>query len=400
MKIFLAILLFPFSIWAQPQFEVQELSGKVMAFHPGFSFAYSRLVLQTGNEKWMYLFHPSNGELLTQKVKVGSAIDIKAKINMRTRDMMKSLSKENQALSWYLNRDEILEIKIDDHWVKLKKPETQSEPVENSSEIFLEKEVKQEYFLNGQKLGLIFDLGVVGFINTVNPVTNFMDSVRVGDKTSFIGVPRKPMPGFVYPVSGVKEIYFYIPLRKENGQWHSLLFKQNHVCIGAKFKSASGKELSVSFPSDKAIEVRKFLKPDQNLSIYFGRSYNVGKMDLPELHAVIQGKDTLRIKEFGFYGGADGNHEHEAIEIDGKITRVNKTEKGNVMNIIVGTEYYVEIDAMMAQQLGYLFKKGKPVVIAGKERIKKMGEIYNKNYRIITPEKILIDGKTFSVYIP
>jgi hypothetical protein len=55
---------------------------------------------------------------------------------------------------------------------------------------------------------------------------------------------------------------------------------------------------------------------------------------------------------------------------------------------------------MMAQQLGYLFKKGKPVVIAGKERIKKMGEIYNKNYRIITPEKILIDGKTFSVYIP
>ncbi|MBS1506244.1 MAG: hypothetical protein JSS79_06325 [Bacteroidetes bacterium] len=400
MKFFLGLLLLPVSLWAQPQFEVQEFSAKVVALQPGFNFAYSRIMLQTGNEKGLYLFHPINGELFVQKAKPGAVVEVKAKVYPRSRELMKSLSKENQELSWYLSRDEILEIKFDDNWVKLKKPEGNSETNERSSEIFLEKEIRQEYFLNGQKLGLVFDRGAVAYVNTINPITNFMDSVAVGDKTSFVGLLQKKLPGYVYPIAGVKQTYFYVPLRKESGRWQALLFKQNHVCIGAKFKTNSGKEIRLSFPSDHAIRVREFLKPEKDLRIYFGRSYNIGKMDLPELHAIIQEKDTLYIKEFGFYGGADGNHEHEEVEIEGKITRINKSEKGNVMNIIVDTKYYVEIDAMMAQQLGYLFKKGKSVIIAGKERIKKVGEIYNKNYQIITPEKISIDGKTFSAYTP
>lgn len=400
MKAALLILLFPFFLCAQPQAEIQEFSAKVVALQPGFSFAYSRIVLQSGNEKWLYLFHPINGELFIQKVKPGSVVEVRAKIFPRSRELMKSLSKENQELSWFLSRDEILEVKLDDQWIKLKKPEGNSETNDRSSSIFLEKEIRQEYFLNGQKLGLVFDHGVVAYVNTVNPLTNFMDSVSVGGKTSFVGLRQKNLPGFVYPLAGVKQTYFYTPLRKVTGRWQALLFKQNHVCIGAKFKTNSGKEIRLSFPSYEAIRVREFLKPEKDLRVYFGRSYNTGAIDLPELHAIIQDSDTLYIKEFGFYGGADGNHEHEAVEMEGKITRINKSEKGNVMSLIVDSQYYVEIDAMMAQQLGYLFKKGKAVIIAGKERIKKVGEIYNKNYRIITPEKILIDGKTFSVYMP
>jgi hypothetical protein len=88
------------------------------------------------------------------------------------------------------------------------------------------------------------------------------------------------------------------------------------------------------------------------------------------------------------------------VDIAGKITRINLTAKGNVSSLIINSEYYVEIDAMMAQQLALHFQKGKQISIQGKQRIKKVGEIYQRDYQIVVPERLTIDGKTFSVYIP
>jgi hypothetical protein len=88
------------------------------------------------------------------------------------------------------------------------------------------------------------------------------------------------------------------------------------------------------------------------------------------------------------------------MEAKGKITKIIRTTKGNVASIIIDSKYFVEVDAMMAQQLGLQLKKGKEIIIGGKERIKIAGEIYSKDYHIITPEKINIDGKIFSLYQP
>jgi hypothetical protein len=173
------------------------------------------------------------------------------------------------------------------------------------------------------------------------------------------------------------------------------LFKQNEVCIGVKFSTPSGNEIKLSFPSDKAEKVKKFLKPDSDLKIYHGRVYDLSKLDLPELQAVIQGKDTLYIDEFGFFGGADVEHDHKPVELSGKITRINKTGRGSIVSIIVAGKYYFEPDPGIAEQIGRLLQRGKEVIIQGKERIKKKGEIYKKEYTIVVPKKIVIDGKTF-----
>ena len=156
----------------------------------------------------------------------------------------------------------------------------------------------------------------------------------------------------------------------------------------------------VSFPSDKATVVRDFLKPDVDLKIYYGQYSDLDKNNLPELHAIIQEKDTLLINDFGFYGGPDGKHDHSDVEFEGKITQLSKSKKGNVQSLIVGGKVFMEIEAMMAQQFGHMLEKGKRITVQGKERVKKIGEIYSKDYRIVTPEKITIDGITFSAYNP
>jgi hypothetical protein len=49
----------------------------------------------------------------------------------------------------------------------------------------------------------------------------------------------------------------------------------------------------------------------------------------------------------------------------------------------------------MEKQLGNFFKKGELVEVSGDERIKAQGEVYSKDYRIITPRSLVIDGKNF-----
>jgi hypothetical protein len=117
----------------------------------------------------------------------------------------------------------------------------------------------------------------------------------------------------------------------------------------------------------------------------------------PELHALIQGQDTIKITEYGFWGGADIKHEHIAATANGKITQVNRLASGVIYSIIIGDETYVDIDHATQKQLGKFFKRGTPVAISGKERIKAQGEIYIKPYRIITPGEITIDNKVFQI---
>lgn len=118
-------------------------------------------------------------------------------------------------------------------------------------------------------------------------------------------------------------------------------------------------------------------------------------MNPPELHAIISEADTLKIEEAGFYGGADVAHDHKPAVVSGKISKVNRSDRGGIMNVILGNDVYVEITYTTSEQLGKYLKKGIEMEVSGDERIKKEGEIYSEDYRIITPRKVKVDGKEF-----
>ena len=54
----------------------------------------------------------------------------------------------------------------------------------------------------------------------------------------------------------------------------------------------------------------------------------------------------------------------------------------------------MEIDPRLDAQIGTSLKKGIILKIKGKERQKKEGEVYQYKYKIISPEQIVIEGKT------
>ena len=217
-----------------------------------------------------------------------------------------------------------------------------------------------------------------------------------GDVVSFLAHREVPLLSdqAAYPVAGVKEVYLYSPLIKQTGQIKSFLFKQNSVCIGLTMIS-NGAEVSVGFPSDFAVQIRDFLKDGRRADFYY-MGFRVENQPNPfELHALVSESDTLRIERPMYYGGEDVAHDHRPVEVSGKITRVDRSPHMKIMSIMVGKDAYVDIDAGTTQQLEKLLRKGAVVSVQGDERIRKEGEIYREQHRIIIPRKLVIDGKEF-----
>lgn len=386
------------SVAAQPRYEIQEFTGIVKSIEPGFRFALEYLMFEVNGKSEGFAFSPQYGTFIYEKVKPGDRVTIKANVNLRMRQLRTEMHEKNKELSWFMFNDRITEIKIGNEWIALPEKENGYSPAE--VRVFLEKEVIGEYWKSGFRSGLIFESGLVAAYMGFNKYFDPMSDFKKGDRVSFNGYKMGRVEGYKYPIDGISEVYHFSPLTKISGKLYSYLFKQNSICIGAKFEISGRKQLSVSFPSDDAERIRQFLKTDSKVDIYYNNYKIEGQLHPPELHALVKPGDTLYINKFGFYGGADGKHDYKEVEVNGKITKINTSDKGNILSVIVASDYYVEIDAMMAQQLGYFFQKGKEVRIVGKERIRKEGEIYQKDYKIITPEKVVVDGKTFLLYNP
>ncbi|GHM99365.1 hypothetical protein WSM22_08550 [Cytophagales bacterium WSM2-2] len=389
------LLLLPLSALPQAVLEEMEFSGVVTAIDPGFSFALERLTLDVKGKEEPFLFYPNYGNAVFEKIRIGMTVTVKANVNPKSRRLYDDLDKRNKAFSWFLRRDHITEIKTETDKIVFTKPTEQKST--KAYKVFLDRKVVDLYSEKGLNSGLILGNGVIAFNQGITLFFDRLKDVKKNDSVSFIGFKMEKKDGYRYPIERVNEVYYFTPLQRESGYLKSLLFKQNHACIGLKFKTKSG-ELKVSIPSDMAVRLKDFLKTDVEAKIYYGPYSDLDKLILPELHGIVQGRDTLLINDFGFYGGADGKHDFQWVLVEGKISHIDKTPKGNIESIVVDSEYYIEIDAMMAQQLGHMFQKGKKVTIQGKERIKKKGEIYSKKYRIVTPEKLTIDDRTFSAF--
>jgi len=399
MRAFLILMLVPIALTAQPKYEVQEFTGVVKVIGSGFGFALQQIVLDVNGELNGFLFHPAYGSWVVKNVKVGETLTLKANVNLKFAEQKKrQIEFRTKVPGVYFFHDWIVAIKTYQGWYEM--PEVKEE-VATKTDVFLEKKVIGDYVQDGKRLALIFENGLVGYCHPILSTDNKLGDIKIGDQVSFGSYRRHIGQGFEFPIPGVKDVYYFNRLIGVEAKLHSYLFKQNFVRIGVKFKTTDGKMVSVSFPSDDAQRIQEFIKPGEPLKFYYSDfKIDDQPMALPELHAIVQNTDTLYIRAFGFFGGADGKHEHDPVEITGKITRINVTPKGNVSSLIIDSDYYVEIDAMMAQQLALHFQKGKQISIQGKQRIKKEGEIYQKSYHIVVPERLTIDGKTFSAYNP
>lgn len=392
-------LLFPVALIAQPRFEIQEFTGVVKSIVPGYRFALAHLIVDVNGREEGFSFYAYHAALIMENLKIGDEVTIKANVNIHLRSLAKELDEKNKLLSWYLFYNYSTELKVNDKWIAL--PETKSNDVRMVYKVFLDKRVVADYWQNGFRCGLVFENGLVGYNDVVIKELYRMESIKPNDVVSFGGLRMGPTEGYVYPIEGVKEVYHFSEMTKTSAKPYSYLFKQNFVCIGVKFITGDGNTFNVSFPSNEAKRVKAFLSDSESVNVYYDNFFAAtGQLHPPELHAVTNARDTLYINQFGFYGGADVKHDHKAVEVTGKITKVNKTENGKLTGIMVGLECFVEVHDLVALQLGLSLKKGEEITVIGKERIKIEGEIYQRDYRIITPEKIVISGKEFSLFEP
>ncbi len=387
------LFLAPVLLSAQPKFEIQEFTGTVTSIEPAWRFAYERLRLEVDGKPESFLFYPNYGKFIIENVSIGDRIGLRVKTNMTMRQKMQDMKPLEAEMADRFSQERIVEIKLNGKWIELPYDERLYAGKAKGG-VLLEKKVLDIYKLKERVRAFIFENGLVGQYSILSGYESPARDIQKGDVVSFMGRLDMPVEGSAFPIPQVKQVYFFSRLTQGTGRIKSYLYKQNSVCLGVVMQTDRD-EVSVGFPSDHALRVKNFLSGDRAVDFYYS-DFKVENQPNPfELHALISGSDTLKIEELFFYGGEDVHHEYSPVEISGTLTRINRTSKGKIMSVMVGNEVYVEVDMSTAQELGQFIKKGKKVVITGDERIKKEGEIYQKNFRIITPRTIRVDGKEF-----
>jgi hypothetical protein len=388
-KVLPFLLLVPFICVSQPEFQDREFSGTLKSFETGFGLAFEKVVINVNGSEKSFLFHPRMGKMLFDNFKIGDRVEVQVRTYPTINENLKNTS---YPLRKIFTRDLLLSIKLNGSWLKL--PKKDERPLFKDStkrnqaiETFLDVQVKEEYYDDGRLKGLIFADGVSAYVW-------LPQKVKIGDVVSFRGIRLESGEGFQYPLPSIKTVYFYRPLIKDEGEIKSLLFKQNNACIGMVVKTKHA-EFNLGFPSPYASKILELAEKKASVIFYYDDFVVSNQLTPPSLQVMVYNSDTLAVNEDGFYGGNDVDHQHKPVELTGKISRINRTEKGMIMDIIVDGKYYVDIESTMARQISSFFSKGKEVIIQGKERIKKKGEIYKKEYTIVVPKKIVIDGKTF-----
>jgi hypothetical protein len=376
------------------QVEPKEISGIIREIQPGRYFAYSLMTVESNNELIDLQFLPEHGRIIMDEFGPGDSVLLKVTLPNRTVDAATSKRMKESMLFFHIGR--IVSIKIKDKWIDIASGNAQPPvPATWESKVHLNLPVVDTYEQGSQTRALVFANGLIGFYPGSLNLRNPLADVRIGERVSFIGRRFPVSEGDVYPVAGVQTVYFFQRLHRASGTIQSLLFKQNFVCIGISLSTDRGK-LSASFPTEFARDVEKFAD-GRRIDIYVTDYKIEGEPHLPELQAIVSGRDSLLINTIGFYGGADGKHDHVPLTFQGKVTGVTKADSGKIIGVTIDDQYFVEIDGNTARQLGDALRRGKILEISGAERVKKDGEIYSKDYRIVVPYQITVDGKVFLI---
>jgi hypothetical protein len=376
--------------FSQAKYEIREFTGKVNSIQPGWGFALELIELQVGDEVYFFRLHPMYGKQIMSQIQKGQTISLKANINLTRHQKIKKLNEQTVQLPSYFLYSQVTEIKTQDSWIQTPEPSREIMEVGNlpRAKVFLEQTVEDDFFVEGLRKGLIFKNGIISFATYLSIARNPMKNINPGDIVSFMGYESPVKENYLFPIPNVRSVYSYMELKKMTGAIGSYIYKQNYVRIGM---TVAGKRFS--FPAEKAREIERFAN-GESVTVYYDPLEDPKSNLLPTIHALVQKKDTIWMANL-YYGGPDGKHDFKSVQVEGTISKLNRTENGRIISLILNKDCYIEVDYQMEQQLGNLLKKGSNLKISGEERIKKEGEIYEKEYRIITPKRIVAESGEF-----
>lgn len=398
--VFILLVFFSIGSFAQPpKFEDTELTGKVVKIDPGFSFAYTTAFFDIGNDRILLNYHPKYSRRMMEILRPGSTVTFRARVNLKTWESVKGFresDRNNEGFTQFLIVGTITHVLVGNNWevFPVIEPKYGEHPLEGFR-FFLDKPVRQLISFNNFNKGFMLDDGVVGWSSGVSALWDPLKDTRKGDVISFMGYPKDNVdPQYAYPINGVKEVFSFSPLIKAQGKIRSMLFKQNSVCIGISVQSGRN-TIEVSFPTQYGEKIKAMSEKPGKVTLYYSPPPKVKNIHPPELHVLINGTDSLVIDALGFWGGADGKHEHKPATVSGTITGLNRSDAGKLVSMVLDDEILTEVDAVMERQLGQYLRRGRHLQVKGQERMRKAGEVYAKDYRIIVPQEVLVDGKTF-----
>lgn len=376
----------------QRKLELHELKGTFKEMRSGYSFAYEVLIFDIDGETRLFRIDPIYGQSVLKKLKPDMELTFKALVDDKSREALKTM--KGDPVYWSSMFGESMEaIYLNGSWFST--PSGPRDQIKRGFDwvVLLEQtplgEIREKGIeKNGTRKGLIFDNGLVAYSSFSQPGLFSMENIKLGKPVSFIGYESSVQPSYLYPIQPVERVISFVELKKHTGKIESFIYKQNFVRIGLKLNGER-----YSFPAELAKSIEKFSN-DKPLTVYYNGEVDVKTNLLPTIHAFVQGQDTLKIPSM-YYGDPDGKHEHKIAAFEGKVTQVNRSDHGNILSLIVSNDCYVEVDNRMAAQLKEYLSKGKTIKVSGLERIKKEGEVYERNYRIITPQKVEVNGKEF-----
>lgn len=376
----------------QRKLELRELKGTFKEMRSGYAFAYEVLILDIDGETRLFRIDPIHGQSVLKKLKPDMTLTFKALVDDKSREALKTM--KGDPVYWSSMFGESMEaIYLNGSWFST--PSTPRDQIKRGFDwvVMLEQtplgEIRESGIeKSGTRKGLIFANGLVAYSSFSQPGLFSMENIKVGKPVSFIGYESSVQSGYLYPIQPVERVVSFVELKKQTGKIESFIYKQNFVRIGLKLNGER-----YSFPAELAKLIEKFSN-DKPVTIYYNGEVDAKTNLLPTIHAFVQGYDTLKIPSM-YYGDPDGKHEHKIAAFEGKVTQVNRSDRGNILSLIVGNDCYVEVDNRMAAQLKEYLSKGKTIKISGLERVKKEGEVYERNYRIITPQKVEVNGKEF-----
>lgn len=371
----------------QRKLELRELTGTFKELKLGYYFAYEVLIIEVDSELRLFRIDPIYGQSVLKKLVPGQEITFKAMVDDKSREAMKKV-KGNPVYWASMFGEGIESIYLDGTWTPTSA--TPRNQIKRGFDwvVLLEQTPIDQFIEDGVRKGLIFQNGLIGFASFTGIGKHTMKDVQIGKPVSFIGFESMVREEYLYPIENVNRVVSFIELEKHTGKIESFIYKQNFARIGLKL---NGKRYN--FPAELAKTFEKFANAKPVTLYVHGENDNKSNL-LPTIHAIVQGADTVKIPSM-YYGDPDGKHDHKATTLEGKITQINRADQGNILSLIVSNDFYIEVDQRMATQLKDYLTKGKAIKISGLERIKKDGEIYERDYRIITPQKLEINGKEF-----
>ncbi|MEL7005596.1 MAG: hypothetical protein AAFN93_23125 [Bacteroidota bacterium] len=370
--------------------EELEYKAKILEFQPGYTFSYSRMLVETAEGKRIIGFKSFAAEKILKEFSAGDEVYLttsKRKVLQNNKkkpdDWLERVTREQ--LNTMSNGMFTIDVK------SMKYPKSKKKSINHFRlSIFLEETITRLYKVNNETRGFYLESGKLLYGEYAFNMSNHLRDYRVGDVISFVGYASLLFEGDVRPIPDIV-VYSFRHLTKVEGRIKSFLVKQNYAYVGLTLTTDSG-EIKLSFASENAAKLKGFAETKESVTVYYEKNRYALKNNPPGLYAAVLGNDTIRTKR-AFYGAPDGKHESKSVTYSGQIKKLIK-DKNNLLSVILTDDVLIEANTVI-NQLRHLIKKGITIEVRGEERIKRAGEIYEKDYRIIRPESITIKGKEY-----